>query len=192
MTSPWAGILRAVVAFDHWVRDPVDPRPLAWFRSWLGLLSLVNLWLLWPDMPMWLGNDGVLPAAVVIGPLTSAALRVVPSAQHGIASSLVVVARMTGMLIGVAGLSAWGLYRFNQILATLPSTPADTLAAKIAGEAVRYRTAFAMQYGSIFFITTIVCLAGAVFALFIGGRQIHADEETAVTAPSSSGAGLPG
>ena len=64
MTSPWAGILRAVAAFDHWVRDPVDPRPLAWFRSWLGLLSLVNLWLLWPDMPMWLGNDGVLPAAV--------------------------------------------------------------------------------------------------------------------------------
>jgi len=64
MTSPWAGISRAVVAFDHWVRDPVDPRPLAWFRSWLGLLSLVNLWLLWPDMPMWLGNDGVLPAAV--------------------------------------------------------------------------------------------------------------------------------
>jgi hypothetical protein len=48
MTSPWAGILRAGTAFDRWVRDPVDPRPLAWFRSWLGLLSLVNLWLLWP------------------------------------------------------------------------------------------------------------------------------------------------
>jgi len=129
---------------------------------------------------------------LVIGPLTSAALRVVPSAQHGIASSLVVVARMTGMLIGVAALSAWGLYRFNQILATLPSTPADTLAAKIAGEAVRYRTAFAMQYGSIFFITTIVCLAGAVFALFIGGRQSHADDGSDVTAPSNSGAGIPG
>jgi|688.fasta_scaffold47391_5 hypothetical protein len=64
MTSPWRGIVRAVAAFDHWVRDPVDPRPLAWFRSWLGLLSLVNLWLLWPDMPMWLGNDGVLPPSV--------------------------------------------------------------------------------------------------------------------------------
>ena len=120
---------------------------------------------------------------LVIGPLTSAALRVVPSAQHGIASSLVVVARMTGMLIGVAGLSAWGLYRFNQILATLPSAPADTLAAKIAGEAVRYRTAFAMQYGSIFFITTIVCLAGAVFALFIGGRQTHAEDVAELAAP---------
>jgi hypothetical protein len=64
MTSPWAMVVRACMAFDHWVRGPVDPRPLAWFRSWLGLLSLVNLWLLWPDMNMWLGNDGVLPPAV--------------------------------------------------------------------------------------------------------------------------------
>ena len=63
MMSPWNGVVRAADAFDHWVRDPVDPRPLAWFRSWLGLLSLVNLWLLWPDMPMWLSNDGVLPPA---------------------------------------------------------------------------------------------------------------------------------
>ena len=64
MRSPQAIIARAATAFDQWVRAPVDPRPLAWFRSWLGLLSLVNLWLLWPDMPLWLGNDGVLPPAV--------------------------------------------------------------------------------------------------------------------------------
>ena len=121
---------------------------------------------------------------LVIGPLTSAALRVVPAAQHGIASSLVVVARMTGMLIGVAALTAWGLYRFNQILATLPASKGDTLAAKVAAEAERYRTAFAMQYGSIFFITTIVCLAGAAIALFIGGRQVHADDD--VTEPRSA------
>ncbi len=84
---------------------------------------------------------------------------------------------MTGMLIGVAALSAWGgLYRFNQILATLPSPGGNSLAAKIAGEAERYRTAFAMQYGSIFFVTVIVCLVGAALALFIGGKQAHLDE----------------
>lgn len=141
-------------------------------RHDLGLFTLPTF-----DTDLALAGLGL---GLVIGPLTSAALRVVPAAQHGIASSLVVVARMTGMLIGVAALTAWGLYRFNQILATLPSPQTDSLAAKLAAEAERYRTAFAMQYGSIFFITTIVCLAGAVFALFIGGRRTseeHAEDE---------------
>ena len=120
---------------------------------------------------------------LVIGPLTSAALRVVPAAQHGIASSLVVVARMTGMLIGVAALTAWGLYRFNQINATLPK-PTGTLLEIAAGVARNARTAFAMQYGSIFFITTIVCLAGAVIALFIGGRTVHAGDTSAEGFPA--------
>ncbi|WP_179475322.1 MFS transporter [Mycolicibacterium vinylchloridicum] len=137
-------------------------------RHDLGFISLPVI-----DTDLALAGLGL---GLVIGPLTSAALRVVPAAQHGIASSLVVVARMTGMLIGVAALSAWGLYRFNQILATLPSPGGNTLAAKLAGEAMRYRTAFAMQYGSIFFITVIVCLVGAGLALFIGGKQAHADE----------------
>jgi MFS family permease len=116
---------------------------------------------------------------LVIGPLTSAALRVVPAAQHGIASSLVVVARMTGMLIGVAALSAWGLYRFNQIVATLPAATGNSLAERVAAEAQRYRTAFAMQFGSIFFITVMVCLAGAAFALFIGSRSVAAEDDSA-------------
>jgi hypothetical protein len=34
-----------------------------------------------------------------------------------------------------------------------------------------------MQYGSIFFITTIVCLVGAAIALFIGGRGARAVDE---------------
>ena len=113
---------------------------------------------------------------LVIGPLTSAALRVVPSAQHGIASSLVVVARMTGMLVGVAALSAWGLYRFNQLLATLPTPGGDNLVARIAGEALKYKTAFAMQYGEMFGITAVVCVVGAVLGFFIAGRHTHAEE----------------
>ncbi len=163
-----AGML--IAAFAYWLVSKWGLDVLS-ARHQLGPVSLPTF-----------GTDLALAGlglGLVIGPLTSAALRVVPAAQHGIASSLVVVSRMTGMLIGVAALSAWGLYRFNQILATLPSAPADTLAAKVAGEAVRYRTAFAMQYGSIFFITTIVCLAGAFLALFIARRDQHAADEGA-------------
>jgi len=111
---------------------------------------------------------------LVIGPLTSAALRVVPAAQHGIASSLVVVARMTGMLIGVAALSAWGLYRFNQLLAGLPPSHGGNLVEKVAAEALRYKTAFAMQYGEMFSITAVICVIGAVLGLFIASRGEHA------------------
>jgi MFS family permease len=163
-----AGLL--IAAFGYWLVSKWGVDVLA-TRHQLGPVSL----------PVF-GTDLALAGfglGLVIGPLTSAALRVVPSAQHGIASSLVVVARMTGMLIGVSALSAWGLYRFNQILASLPPSTGDGLAAKIAAETVRYRTAFAMQYGSIFFITMIVCLVGAVIALFIGGRGTQALDETA-------------
>jgi hypothetical protein len=84
---------------------------------------------------------------------------------------------MIGMLVGIAALSAWGLYRFNQILATLPDTtpPNGNFAARLAAEAGKYRLAFSMQYGDMFFITAIVCLVGAVLALFISSRREHTD-----------------
>jgi MFS family permease len=141
----------------------------------LGIVSL-------PVFPTDLALAG-LGLGLVIGPLTSAALRVVPAAQHGIASSLVVVARMTGMLVGVAALSAWGLYRFNQILATLPVAGGDSLLAKVTAQATRYKLAFSMQYGSMFAITAIVCVVGALLGLLIAGKDTHADDDD-VDAPA--------
>lgn len=125
-----------------------------------------------------------LGLGLVIGPLSSAALRVVPAAQHGIASASVVVARMTGMLIGVAALSAWGLYRFNHILAGLERT---------AGS---YLHAFALMYGDIFKVTVAICVVGALLGLLIGARDEHAEEQpvfehAAPAPPSAPTAGAP-
>lgn len=119
-----------------------------------------------------------LGLGLVIGPLTSAALRVVPSAQHGIASAAVVVARMTGMLIGVAALSAWGLYRFNQIIAGLSAQipPDATLLERIAAQATLYLKAFALMYGDIFAATVVICVVGALLGLLLGSRKEHAEE----------------
>jgi MFS family permease len=163
----FVGLLIAACAYwltSHW---PVDVLAA---RHNLGLFTLPMM-----DTDLALAGLGL---GLVIGPLTSATLRVVPPAQHGIASSAVVVARMIGMLVGIAALSAWGLYRFNQILANLPDTlPANaSLAARLAAEADKYRLAFSMQYGEIFGITSIICVVGAVLALFISGRQEHAGE----------------
>ncbi|WP_155763933.1 MFS transporter [Mycobacterium asiaticum] len=120
-----------------------------------------------------------LGLGLVIGPLTSAALRVVPAAQHGIASAAVVVARMTGMLIGVAALSAWGLYRFNQILGGLTaSIPPDAgVLERVTAQGHMYLQAFALMYGDIFKVTVVICVVGALLGLLISSRGEHADEE---------------
>lgn len=83
---------------------------------------------------------------------------------------------MTGMLIGMAALSAWGLYRFNQILAGLPKMPGGSLAEKMAATAANSKLAFAMMYGEIFAITAIICVVGAVLGLFIGSNDVHAED----------------
>ncbi|BBZ07500.1 putative triacylglyceride transporter [Mycolicibacterium doricum] len=161
----FVGLLIAAGGYFLISRWPVD---LLSARHDLGLISLPVL-----DTDLVIAGIGL---GLVIGPLTSASLRVVPASQHGIASAAVVVSRMIGMLIGLAALSAWGLYRLNQHLQTLPFPPgADTLAERLAAEADRYRAAYVLQYGDIFIVTTIICVIGALLGLLISGRHEHAD-----------------
>jgi hypothetical protein len=93
---------------------------------------------------------------------------------------------MIGMLVGVASLSAWGLYRFQQILQAQPKPKGGPL--DIADQLTRnYQNAFALEYGEIFTITAVVCVIGAVLGLFIHGRKAsdaepEADSEEAVSA----------
>lgn len=162
----FAGLLIAAGGYlliSHWPADVLEA------RHSIGFLSLPVL-----------GTDLIITGfglGLVIGPLTSATLRVVPSAQHGIASAAVVVSRMIGMLIGIAALSAWGLYRFNQHLASLPaSTGGDSLAERLTAEANRVREAYVLQYAEIFTITAVVCVVGAVLGLLIAARDTHAEE----------------
>jgi len=161
----FVGLLIAGAAYwliSHWTVDVLSA------HHDLGLYSL-------PAFPTDLALAGV-GLGLVIAPLTSATLRVVPAAQHGIASAAVVVARMIGMLIGISSLSAWGLYRFNQISATLPR-PTGTNLREIGAALVKNtQLAYTMQYGEIFGITAIVCLVGAVLGLLIAGRHQHADD----------------
>lgn len=166
----FVGLVIAAFAYwliSHWTVD------IPSVRHDLGLFTVPAL-----DADLALAGVGL---GLVIGPLTSATLRAVPGAQHGIASASVVVARMIGMLIGLASLSAWGLYKFNQYLAAMPKPKFTNLLEVGAQLAKNVRTAYTMQYGQIFFITMIVCAVGAVLGLLISGKNQHAEESDTAT-----------
>ncbi|MGL6234739.1 MAG: MFS transporter [Segniliparus sp.] len=117
---------------------------------------------------------------LVIAPLSAAALRAVPVSSHGVASSGVVVARMTGMLIGVSGLTAWGLYRLHALYAVAvkqaPPLPADApFADRVAQSAHFLITAYHLEYAEIFELTALICVFGAIAAAFVGGPRTQGD-----------------
>jgi hypothetical protein len=165
------------------------PRIGEWTLSVIGfVLSGVAYWLIsgWPadilaarhavfglDLPR-MDTDLVIAGlglGLVIAPLSSVMLRVVPSVQHGIASAAVVVARTMGMLIGVAALAAWGLHRFQEITADLvpPLPPAGPLTQEFANQIAVYQAAVQAaalsEYKEIFLVTAILCGVGAVISL---------------------------
>jgi MFS family permease len=138
----------------------------------------------WPANVLELRHLGLLPRldtdlviagfglGLVIGPLSAAVLRATPALQHGVASSAVVVARMMGMLIGVAALTAWGLHRFHELTAKLGfplvfgKSPAEQRQLMDTYKAA-LQTALRTEYREIFLATAVICLAGAACGLLL-------------------------
>jgi MFS family permease len=106
----------------------------------------------------------------VIAPLTTSVLALTRSESHGLATSLVVLARTMGMLVGLSALTAFGVYRFHQILGTPVLNDAD-LRAKIKHLAQLVATAFLQEYREIFSIAAGLCLLAAVVIVFTTANQ---------------------
>ncbi|MEV4178110.1 MFS transporter [Nonomuraea sp. NPDC049709] len=113
-----------------------------------------------------------LGLGLVIAPVSSAVLRVSTAAQHGVASAAVVVARMMGMLIGIAAVSAWGFYRFQSLTAHL-DTPLpfgvdpETYQRRLADYTAKVQAALHTEYTEMFLVTAFICLLGAAVALLM-------------------------
>ncbi|MCD0451083.1 MFS transporter [Actinocorallia sp. API 0066] len=126
-----------------------------------------------PRMDVDLALTG-LGLGLVIAPVSSAVLRLVPSGQHGVASSAVVVARMMGMLLGISAVSAYGFHRLQELVADLvvplPFNNPDFRAQYLVYEAGLQR-ALHTEYSEIFTLTAVLCFVGAVVALGVTGRS---------------------
>jgi MFS family permease len=160
-----AGMVLAAVGYLLIAGWPADVLAA---RHDLGLLSLPRL-----DSDLALAGVGL---GLVIAPVSAAALRASPPDRHGVVSAAVVVARMTGMLLGLAALSAWGLHRFQELTANL-ATPlpfgvsAQVYQQQLANYQLALQAALRTQYHEIFLLTSGVCLLGALGAVLIGGRR---------------------
>ena len=99
-----------------------------------------------------------LGMGLALAPVNDAALADSPPHAHGVASSLVVVARMVGMVVGLALLTSIGLSRYFDAVRRLPNQ-LDTDALIGAG---------VVQVQTVFLGGAVAALLGAAVALTLG------------------------
>ncbi|WP_022921016.1 MFS transporter [Ornithinimicrobium pekingense] len=111
-----------------------------------------------------------LGIGLAIAPVNDAALADAREDGHGTVSSLVVVARMVGMVVGLALLTSWGLRRFHLEVARL-ADPTDTQALLDAA---------VVQVQTVLTGAGVAAALAALVALGLGVRPVgHADRPPA-------------
>ncbi len=105
-----------------WYRPPV----LAGFAG--ATVAYLAMGLTWSDTsayPVMAVQLAILGAGLglVIAPTTAAVVDAAPAQRRGTAAGLVIVVRLIGLSVGLSGLTAWALFRFNQLRGTLDLPP---------------------------------------------------------------------
>src|SRR5207245_203947 len=147
----------------------------------IGLIpTAVGFWLmhLWPLNVGWTQITistiiGGLGFGLVIAPIGTTAINAASSRQIGMASSIVTVLRMVGMILGLAALTSWGLGRFRTLAAAFK--PPRGVSLVDPKSAALYQQLYAQYlvvsahevYTAIFLAAGVLCVVAIVPALFL-------------------------
>lgn len=114
---------------------------------------------------------------LAIAPVGAAAINSAPRGALGIASSLVMVMRLVGMMVGLSALTSWGVRRLNAALAaTLPLTPnpgEDPIAFQVRQVNFLAERGVTLTFETLlwtFGVAAVICLAALVPALLLDRR----------------------
>jgi MFS family permease len=134
-----------------------------------------------PDSLIWPLLFTGLGLGFVTTPLATSVLDRVAEEDRGIAASILLVSRLSGMTIGLSLLVTWALRRFESLVAAVPPPPGGLFdpgaAAYIAEQAAQVMTTVVTD---LFFATTMIGVIALFPALLLKGAE--KPMATAVTA----------
>jgi MFS family permease len=139
-----ASYLGGRITESRWYRPPVligmGLASIAFFLMGYGWGTETGYWVMaWQLALLGVGFG------LVMAPTTAAVVDSAPPDRRGTAASLVMVLRLIGLSVGLSGLTAWGLYRFNQLRGQIDLPPlSDPNYAKLAAQASADLTTKAM------------------------------------------------
>ena len=144
------------------------------------LVTVLGFWLmhLWSYTPDWtLITISALTAGLglglVIAPISTTAINAATPDQLGMASSIVTVLRMIGMILGLAFLTSWGLARLRVLMAGFRPPPGVTLTSP--GYLPAYERFFTISaqeiFSTIFLIAGTFCIVALLLAPGLQGRK---------------------
>ena len=158
------------------------PRITCRITALLGLLlTAIGFWLmhLWPlnvnELQITASTlTGGLGFGLVIAPIGTTAINAASQRQIGMASSVVTMLRMVGMILGLAALTSWGLGRFRTLVsAFVPPKGVPAFSPKYNTLYGNYVIGAAHTvYTDIFLAAGILCVLAIVPALFLEGKKL--------------------
>jgi len=187
------GVIPVGAVLGGWLLSRAGVRPvtvigLALIALGLSLVSTWQIGVAEPKLTLQLALAG-FGFGLVIAPIVTHALNAVADDYQGTAASLVVVARMLGMTLGLAALSAWGVEHFQALTAgldlplPLPGEPATSVEARLTEYHNQVNAAGLSLFHNFFRAAAGVSLVAMVPALLMRGDRQQAGAAQQPPAP---------